>query len=82
MKLTNVVLIGGFVIGYLTSSLLNHRSKSILSEENKTLRSTLSQRDSIILDLNTEIDILEEGISVRESEISYWGRMCDSLQEK
>jgi predicted nuclease with TOPRIM domain len=54
----------------------------MLVKENEKLNSTLSEKDSIILELNIENDILEEGISIRESEISYWGQKCDSLQEK
>ena len=42
----------------------------------------INQKDSIIEDLEYQVEIMSDEIQVRESEISYWGRKYDSLRTK
>ncbi len=43
-----------------------------------SLRNVIDQKDSIIEDLEYQVEIMSDEIQVRESEISYWGRKYDS----
>jgi hypothetical protein len=43
-----------------------------------SLENVINQKDSIIEDLEYQVEIMSDEIQVRESEISYWGRKYDS----
>jgi len=43
-----------------------------------SLENVIDQKDSIIEDLEYQVDIMSDEIQVRESEISYWGCKYDS----
>ena len=47
-----------------------------------SLNLLINQKDSIIEDLEYQVEIMSDEIQVRESEISYWGRKYDSLRTK
>jgi hypothetical protein len=47
-----------------------------------SLRNVIDQKDSIIEDLEYQVEIMSDEIQVRESEISYWGCKYDSLRRK
>jgi hypothetical protein len=47
-----------------------------------SLTKVINEKDSLIEDLEFQVDVLEEDISEREAEISYWGRKYDSLRTK
>lgn len=74
--LISVIALGLLSIGFMFGTLVtNGKSKEVnLSYENK-----IDSLNSEISDKDWQIDALEDGISCRESEISYLGRRCDSL---
>ena len=43
-----------------------------------SLENVINQKDSIIEDLEYQVEIMSDEIQMRESEISYWGRKYDS----
>ena len=47
-----------------------------------SLTNVIYQKDSIIEDLEYQVEIMSDEIQVRESEISYWGCKYDSLRRK
>lgn len=47
-----------------------------------SLTNVINEKDSLIEDLEFQVDMLEEDIQLRESEISYWGQKYDSLRTK
>jgi hypothetical protein len=47
-----------------------------------SLNLVINQKDSIIEDLEYQVEIMSDEIQVRASEISYWGRKYDSLRTK
>ena len=47
-----------------------------------SLTNVINQKDSIIEDLEYQVEIMSDEIQVRESEISYWGCKYDSLRSK
>ena len=86
MKRINIVLLFAaiwlFGMGWFSNRVFQ-RSVDVNTKvyiENDSLRKELSSKDSLILELGTEIDILEEDIQFREGEISYWGQKYDSLR--
>ena len=80
-----------FSLGYFTS---RNISTSIgvnpkMYQENDSLRYVILQKDSLINEISTErdyfenqVDEMSDEMSLKESEISYWGRKCDSLQKR
>ena len=77
-----LVATGLLSIGFMTGSVVYKGVN--LSKEIKTdsLTNVINEKDSLIEDLEFQVDMLEDGISDRESEISYWGRKYDSLRTK
>ena len=47
-----------------------------------SLTNVISQKDSIIEELEYQVEIMSDEIQVREAEISYWGCKYDSLRSK
>lgn len=45
-----------------------------------SLTNVINQKDSIIEDLEYQVEIMSDEIQVRESEISYWGCKYDSTK--
>jgi len=88
MKKINLLLLFGamwiFGMGWFTNRVFQspNRLNPQIYQENDSLKSELISKDSLILDLEDQIDILQEDIQLRESEISYWGQKYDSLRFK
>ncbi len=59
------------------SNLVNKSEEPKISSVD-SLRNVIDQKDSIIEDLEYQVEIMSDEIQVRESEISYWGRKYDS----
>ena len=59
------------------SNLVNKSEEPKISSVD-SLENVIDQKDSIIEDLEYQVDIMSDEIQVRESEISYWGRKYDS----
>lgn len=66
----------------LAISIIGCGSKREISkdEEILSLRKKVDSLKFEISDLDQQIEILQEAISVREGEISYWGHKYDSLK--
>ena len=47
-----------------------------------SLNLVINQKDSIIEDLEYQVEIMSDEIQAREAEISYWGCKYDSLRTK
>ncbi len=88
MKRINVILLVAalwiFAMGWLS-----HRALQApilinpnIYHENDSLKSEVLSKDSVIFDLETQIDILKDEIQLREGEISYWGQKYDSISRK
>jgi peptidoglycan hydrolase CwlO-like protein len=74
-----VVSLGILSIGFMFGSVVSNgkREKVEQSYQNK-----IDSLGVVIEDKDWQIDQLEDGLSERESEISYWGRKYDSLRTK
>jgi peptidoglycan hydrolase CwlO-like protein len=72
-----VVSLGILSIGFMFGSVVSNgkREKVEQSYQNK-----IDSLGVVIEDKDWQIDQLEDGLSERESEISYWGRKYDSLR--
>ena len=53
---------------------------SNLSNENKSLKREIKSQDSIIDELDVEIDILGDEIQERDREVRFWGMKYDSIK--
>jgi len=88
MKRINILLLFGamwiFGMGWFTSRVFQstNRTNSQVYQENDSLKSELISKDSIIFDLQYQVEILQDDIQLREDEISYWGQKYDSLRTK
>ena len=74
-----VVSLGLLSIGFMTGSVVYKGVNSSKEIKIDSLTNVINGKDSLIEDLEFQVDMLEEGISDREAEISYWGRKYDSL---
>ena len=63
------------------SNLVNKSEEPKISSVD-SLKNVIYQKDSIIEDLEYQVEIMSDEIQVRESEISYWGCKYDSLRRK
>ena len=77
-----VVSLGLLSIGFMTGSVVYKGVNSSKEIKTDSLTNVINGKDSLIEDLEFQVDMLEEGISDREAEISYWGRKYDSLRTK
>jgi hypothetical protein len=78
-SILSVVALGILSIGFMFGSVVSN------GEREKVEQSYQSKIDSlglVIEDRDWQIEQLEDGISDREAEISYWGRKYDSLRTK
>jgi len=78
-SILSVVALGILSIGFMFGSVVSN------GKHEKVEKSYQSKIDSIgvvIEDKDWQIKQLENSLSDRESEISYWGRKYDSLQMK
>ena len=73
-----------FGMGWFSNRLLQSpiRVNAQVYQENDSLKSELESKDSIIFDLQEQVEILQEDIQLRESEISYWGQKYDSIRSE
>lgn len=89
MKRINILLvIGGifcFSLGYMASYTIRTAPVGYnprLIYENDSLKREIVSKDSLINEVSTERDYFDEmsdELSMKESEISYWGQKYDSL---
>ncbi len=79
--LASIVSLGLLSIGFMSGSMV-YNGVDTSKEKIDSLNKVINERDSIIEELDFQVDVLEEGISTREAEISYWGRKYDSLRTK
>jgi len=79
ISILSVVALGILSIGFMFGSVISNgkREKVEQSYQNK-----IDSLGLVIEDKDWQIEQLEDGISDRESEISYWGRKYDSLYTK
>jgi hypothetical protein len=88
MKRINLLLLFSamwiFGMGWFTNRVFQSstRLNSQIYQENDSLKSELISKDSIIFDLQDQVEILQDDIQLREGEISYWGQKYDSLRSK
>jgi len=86
MKRINVLLVIGAIWFFGMGWLSNHLFESPrylnpqVYHEIDSLKYEVLSKDSLIFELESQIDVLEEGIQFRESEISYWGCKYDSIK--
>lgn len=66
----------------LTTILIGCNSKKEIANEELVLdlKKKIDSLKNEILDRDEQIELLEEGIQLREGEISYWGHKYDSLK--
>jgi peptidoglycan hydrolase CwlO-like protein len=77
-----VVSLGLLSIGFMTGSVVYKGVNSPKEIKTDSLTNVIYQKDSIIEDLEYQVEIMSDEIQVRESEISYWGCKYDSLRRK
>ena len=79
--LVSIVSLGLLSIGFMSGSVV-YNGVDPSKEKIDSLTKVINEKDSLIGELDFQVDVLEEGISEREAEISYWGRKCDTLCTK
>lgn len=86
MKRVNVLLYLG-AVWFFAMGWFSHRAftaPQVVTPETylqiDSLKSEISNRDSVIFSLEEELDICDEACQMKESEISYWGQKYDSLR--
>ena len=67
--------------GLFVSGLNEIQSKSDTSKLD-SLQTVIVKKDSLIQDLESQVDTLLDECQMKEAEISYWGQKYDSLQWK
>ena len=88
MKRINLLLLFAamwiFGMGWFTNRVFQspNRLNPQIYQENDSLKSELISKDSIIFELQDQVEILQDDIQLREGEISYWGQKYDSLRTK
>ena len=87
MKRINLLLLFAamwiFGMGWFTNRVFQSPNRiNTQIYENDSLKSELVSKDSIIFELQDQVEILQDDIQLREGEISYWGRKYDSLRTK
>ena len=88
MKRINLLLLFAamwiFGMGWFTNRVFQspNRINPQIYQENDSLKSELISKDSIIFELQDQVEILQDDIQLREGEISYWGQKYDSLRTK
>jgi hypothetical protein len=86
MKVQYILALGVTLIvvgsGLIISSTTDFQSKSNQSNNNDSLESVIKRQDSLIIDLQEQVEVLNEECQLKESEISYWGQKYDSLRMK
>jgi hypothetical protein len=86
MKVQYILALGVTLIvvgsGLIISSTTDFQSKSNQSNNNDSLESVIKRQDSLIIDLQEQVEVLNEECQLKESEISYWGQKYDSLHMK
>jgi len=75
----SVVALGILSIGFMFGSVVSNGKREKVEQ---SYQSKIDSLDLIIEDKDWQIEQLEDGISDREAEISYWGRKYDSLRTK
>jgi hypothetical protein len=78
--LVSIVSLGILSIGFMFGSVVsNGRHEKVETSRQISKNCELDSLRVLIEDKDWQIEKLEEGISDREAEISYWGRKYDSL---
>jgi peptidoglycan hydrolase CwlO-like protein len=75
----SVVALGVFSIGFMFASVVSNGKREKVEQ---SYQSKIDSLGLVIKDRDWQIEQLEDGISEREAEISYWGRKYDSLRSK
>jgi hypothetical protein len=75
----SVVALGILSIGFMFGSVISNGKREKVEH---SYQSKIDSLGLIIEDRDWQIEQLEDGISDREAEISYWGRKYDSLRTK
>ena len=86
MKVQYILALGVTLIvvgsGLIISSTTDFQSKSSQSNNNDSIENVIKRQDSLIIDLQEQVEVLNEECQLKESEISYWGQKYDSLRMK
>jgi cell division protein FtsL len=85
MKIQYLLLFGIALIilgsGLIISSNYTY-NKSSKEQLVDSLETVILRKDSIIKDLEEQVEILSEEGQIKEAEISYWGQKYDSVMNK
>lgn len=79
ISILSVVALGILSIGFMFGSVI---SNGKCEKVEKSYQNKIDSLGLVIEDKDWQIEQLEDGISDREAEISYWGRKYDSLRTK
>lgn len=61
---------------------LNEIQSNVDNSKIDSLETIINKQDSLIKDLESQVDTLLDECQMKEAEISYWGQKYDSLQWK
>ncbi len=61
---------------------LNEIQSKVDNSKIDSLETIIDKQDSLIKDLESQVDTLLDECQMKEAEISYWGQKYDSLQWK
>jgi hypothetical protein len=78
-SILSVVALGILSIGFMFGSVVSNGKHEKVE---KSYKNKIDSIEVVIEDKDWQIEQLEDGISDREAEISYWGRKYDSLRTK
>jgi hypothetical protein len=78
-SIVSVVALGILSIGFMFGSVVSNGKREKVE---KSYQNKVDSLGVVIEDKDWQIEQLEDGISERESEISYWGRKYDSLRHE
>ena len=79
ISILSVVALGILSIGFMFGSVISNGKHEKVE---KSYQNKIDSLGLVIEDKDWQIEQLEDGISDREAEISYWGRKYDSLRTK